>query len=256
VSISAKGPQPAPRHRPISTVRISTVALLGIVVAVVIPAGAAALVLSGSIDEQHLPQAIQITGPVTKVVIADDDGSIHVTGDPAMSGVSGTADLKWRGLGNGRPPLEVRQDISDGVLTLTKNCLRGTDCGGADIDIRVPPNVAVQASTSNAGIEAYHIAGGVDLSTENAGITANELGSGDAKFHTSNASIDVGFVGAPKEIRADTSNASVTIATDGRTPYFDNVDTSNGETKKDNAQNRYADNVINVSTSNGSVTIR
>lgn len=245
-----------PPGRPIGALRISTVALLGIVTAVAVPAGAAALVMSGSVNEKHLNQTIQVTGPITKVVIADDDGSVHVVGDPTMSGVSGTADLKWRGFGASKPPMEVRKTVSDGVLTLTKTCLRGTDCGGADIDLRVPPNVAVQASTTNDGIEVYDVAGGVDLATENAHIAAAGLGSGDARFHTSNGPIDAGFVGAPKRIRAATSNDSVTITTDGKTPYYDNVDTSNGDVHKDNVTGRYADSEIDVSTSNDDVTIR
>ncbi|MFL6111778.1 MAG: hypothetical protein ACJ786_10555 [Catenulispora sp.] len=256
MSISANNPQPAPRHRPISTVRISTVALLGIVVAVAIPAGAAALVLSGSIDRQHSPQVIQVTEPITKIVIADDDGSIHITGDPTMSGVSGTADLNWRGFVNSKPPLEVRQNVSDGVLMLTKNCLRGTDCGGADIDIKVPPNIAVQASTSNADVEVDTVTGGVDLSTQNAAITATGLGSGDATFHTSNGPIDADFAGGPKRIKATTSNAGVTIRTDGKTRYYNNVETSSGQMRQTNVQDRFSDHEIDVSTSNGDVTIK
>lgn len=245
-----------PPRRPIGALKISTVALLGIVTAVAIPAGAAALVLSGTIDGRHSSRTIQVTGPISKVVIADDDGSIHVTGDSTTPGVNGTAELKWRGRGDSKPPLEVRQNVSDGVLTLTKTCLQGTDCGGADIDIKVPPNVSVQASTSNASIEVNAVTGGVDLSTRNASITANSLGSGDATFRTSNGAIDAGFVGAPMKIRADTSNASVTITTDGRTPYFDSLDTSNGDTRKDNVVDRRAANEIDVTTSNGDVTVK
>jgi hypothetical protein len=252
VSDSVKAAEPPATRRPIAAVRISTVALIGIVSAVAIPAGAAALVLSGSIDEKHSPVAVQTVAPISKVVIEDSNGSVHVGGNPAMLGVSGSADLTWHG--SSRPPLRLEQSVTNGVLTLRKVCLRG-DCGGADIDIQVPPNVAVVATTSNAGIEVHDVGGGVDLRTTNAAISVKRLGDGDATLTTSNGSVNAGFTGAPKKITVSTSNAGVDITTDGRTPYYQSVSTSNGNQTLTN-QDRYAQHEIHVDTSNGNVTIK
>lgn len=253
MSTSTRTPEPAPRRQPIGTVRISTVALLGIVAAVGVPAVAAAIVLSGTVDSKTKTDTVLVTDQVSKIVIADQDGSVRVTGDPTMFGVSGSAHLNWHGFT--QAPLKLDQVVSNGVLTITKVCLR-SDCGGADIDLRVPPNVAVQATTSNGGIEVYDVTGAVNLVTTNASITGHGLGSGDATFHTSNGSIEAGFSGAPQKIRAETSNASVRIDTDGRTPYFDDVHTSNGDTRLDNPQDRRSDNVIYIRTTNASVRVK
>jgi hypothetical protein len=242
--------EPTPTRRPIAALRVSTVALIGVVAAVAVPAGAAGIVMSGSFDGHQQEQKLNAAGPITRVVVVDNDSSVRVTGNPAVIGMTGKTDLSWHG--SAAP--QVTQQYANGVLTLTKDC-GGGDCG-ADIDIQVPPTVSVQVTTTNAGIFVSDISGGVDLHDSNAEISADRLGAGDATMTTSNARIVAAFAGGPKNIWARTSNAKVTITTDGRTPYFDQVTTSNGNTRLLNDQNRYTDNTIDVLTSNADVTIR
>lgn len=253
MSISAKSPEPAPTRRPISAVRISTVALIGIVAAVAIPAAAASVVMSGSLDQKQTTVQIQQPGPIAKVVIDDSNGGVRITADAAVTGVTGQADLNWHG--SDQPPLRLDQTVKDGVLTLAKVCLGG-NCGGASITIKVPPSVAVQAVTSNAGIDVSGVDGGVDLQTSNAGISADRLGGGDANMHTSNGGIDATFTGGPKSIRAVTSNAGVDITTDGKTLYYDDADTTNASRNLDNQMSRESSNVIYIRTTNGSIKIQ
>ena len=249
--MSAKSPEPTATRAPIPAVRISTVALVGIVAAVLIPAGA--VLLTGSLDERHTTVGISQAVPISKVVIDDSNGSVKIVGDGALLGVSGTADLQWNG--SRQAPLRLDQSVENGVLTLTKVCLRG-DCGGVNITIQVPPAVAVQAVTSNAGIDVSGVSGGVHLQTSNAGISVNGLGSGDAFLQTSNGGIDASFTGAPQSIRAVTSNAGVNITTDGKTTYYDDVDTSNASENLSNLRDRGAQNEIYVRTSNASINIK
>ncbi|NUR28577.1 MAG: DUF4097 family beta strand repeat protein [Catenulispora sp.] len=250
----AKSPEPAAARRPIAAVRISTVALLGIVSAVAVPAGAAALVLSGTIDGKHQSVGIAETRKVTKVVIEDSNGSVHVNGDPTRSGVSGTADLTWHG--SDKPPLGLDQSVTDGVLTLKRVCLRGGCGGGADITISLPPDVAVQVHTSNGAVEVYDVTGDVDLHTSNSPITVGRLGGGKATLRTSNGPVEAGFTGAPALITISTSNAPVTVTLDGRTPYYDYVTADNGKIDLQNKPDRYADHEVHVDTSNGDVTVK
>jgi hypothetical protein len=245
--------EPTPTRRPIGTVRVSTVALLAVVTAVAVPAGAAALVMSGALDDKQTQQNITQAGPVTKVVVSDSDGSVHITGDPTLLGVTGKATLSWHAY-RGHNPVSVSQKYADGVLTLTKVC--NGACGGADIEIKVPVNASVQVNTSNAGIDVTNVTGTVDLVDENAGISAKGLGSGDATMNTTNAEINASFAGAPKNIGAFTSNATVSIRTDGVTDYYDSVTTSNGAPDLQNKQDRWSKNTITVNTSNADVTIK
>ena len=55
--------EPTPTRRPIAAVRISTVALLGIVAAVAVPAVAAAIVVSGTVDSRRPSRTSARPGP-------------------------------------------------------------------------------------------------------------------------------------------------------------------------------------------------
>jgi hypothetical protein len=228
------------------------VALLAVVAAVAVPA-AAPLVMSGSVDDKQTQQTIRQAGPVTKVVVVDTDSSVHVVGDAALAGVTGRATLSWHSL-RGKNPVSVSQEYANGVLTLTKVC--DGACGTADIDIRVPAAASVQVTTSNAGIDVSDVTGTVDLHDENAGITALRLGTGDATLTSSNAEINASFVGAAEHITANTSNAAVSILTDGKTWYNDDITTSNGGADRENKQDRLSSNTVTVVTSNADVTIK
>jgi hypothetical protein len=242
-----------PTRRPIAALRVSTVALLGVVAAIAVPAGAAAIVMSGSVDSKQHPQDLLVAEPVSRIVVVDSDSTVRITGNAAVIGVTGHASLTWHAFGNGGTP-HVTQQYEHGVLTLTKDC-GDTDCD-ADLDIQVPPNASVQVTTSNAGIDVTNVSGGVDLHTENGAIDAKQLGSGDATMNTSNDSIYASFAGAPQNIWAHTSNDHVTIITDGHTPYYDKTSTSNAQLHISNREDRYSVNTIDVLTSNNDITIK
>ena len=247
--------EPTPTRRPIAALRVSTVALLGVVAAVAVPAGAAAIVLSGSIDNQQKQQDRGVADAVTRVVVVDQDSSVRITGNAALKGVTGHADLSWHAFRGGGSGVKVTEQYADGVLTLTKDC-GGTDCG-ADVDIEVPPTVSVQVTTSNAGVYVSDVSGGVNLHTENAEISAQRLGAVDATLTTSNAPITATFAGGPKNIVAHTSNGPVDITTDGRTVYYDQAVTTNASVEKNNPnQDHRSDNVIDVQTTNAPITIK
>ncbi|MEY9934220.1 hypothetical protein ABH926_008884 [Catenulispora sp. GP43] len=244
-----------PTRRPIAALRVSTVALLGVVAAVAVPAGAAAIVLSGSINSQQKQQILDHADQVTRVVVVDEGGSVRIAGNAALFGVTGHATLTWHAFSSGATGAKVTEQFADGVLTLTKDCA-GVDCD-ADIDIQVPPAVSVQVTTSDAGITVTNVAGGVELHDSNASISAKQLGAGDAWMQTSNAPISATFAGGPKNIFAHTSNASVSITTDDRSSYFDKLSTSNADVRQDNPnQDRRADNVIDALTSNAPITVK
>ncbi|WP_194924771.1 DUF4097 family beta strand repeat-containing protein [Catenulispora pinisilvae] len=247
--------EPTPTRRPITTVRISTVALLGIVAAIAVPAGAAALVVSGSVSEKTEQVDIDQAGPVQKIVVSDTDSSVHITGNATVPGVSGHATLQWGDLGGDGHPVALDQSLANGVLTLSKSC-DGGQCGSADIDIQVAPSVSVQVVTTNGGVQVSNVSGSVNLKTTNGGITTDQLGGGDAYMKTTNAPIQAAFAGGPKNITALSTNAPVDITTDGRTSYFDDAHATNGDTNLENGSNRHSENLITVRTTNSPVTVK
>lgn len=241
-----------PPRAPIGALRISTIAMAGVIVAVGVPAATAAFAMSSQVIDQQQLVGISAAGPITRVVIADSESDVHISATDTAGGVSGQAVVQWKGKNGKRA--ELRQSVADGVLTLTKDC-SGGGCGPVDITLSVPRDIAVQAATSDGGISVSGVTGAVDLRTSNGGIDAVGLGSGDASFHTSDGSIDASFTGAPARITAVTSNAAVTVATDGRTKYYDSVRTTNGNRYLTNVQDRDAAGEIDVTTTNGDVTV-
>jgi hypothetical protein len=242
-----------PPRAPIGALRLSTIAMVGVIVAVSVPAAAAAIAMSTQVSDQQARVGISASGPVTRVVVEDSVSDVLITGDSAASGVVGEGVVQWKGKGGKRPVL--RQSLAGGVLTLTKDCSSG-GCGAIDLTLTVPRDVAVQVTTSDGHIGVSGVTGAVDLTSSDGSIEADHLGSGNAAFHTTDGSVDASFAGAPALITAHTTNGSVTVVTDGRTAYYDSVSTTNGTQVLTNPQDRRAVAEIDVTTTNADVTIK
>jgi hypothetical protein len=243
----------SPTRRPISGIRVSSAALSGVVVAVLVPTAAAALAISGRVTNEHATVAIAAAGPITRVVVQDSASDVVIAGDASATRAEGQADVQWKGEDGPRPVL--RQSVADGVLTLTKDCSSGA-CGSIDITLRVPAGVSVRATTSSGRIQVRNVTGGVDLTSSNGDLQGIGLGSGPAAFRTSNGTVRASFDGAPTRIAVEDSNGDVTVTTDGRTPYYDDVSTTNGPAVLANRQDRQGSNEIDVTTTNGKVTVQ
>lgn len=241
-----------PPRAPIGALRISTIAMAGVIVAVSVPAAAAAFAMSSRVVDQQDRVGISAAGPISRVVIADSGSDVRISGVTEADGVSGQAVVQWKGKGGRRPVL--RQSVAGGVLTLTKDCSSG-GCGPIDITLSVPRDASVRATTSDGHIAVTNLGGAVDLVSSNGDIDADGLGSADASFQTTDGDIDASFTGAPARVSARTSNASVSVVTDGRTAYYDSVSTTHGNQVLKNVQNPRAVREIDVTTTNGDVTV-
>jgi hypothetical protein len=242
-----------PPQRPIGALRISTIALFGVIAAVSVPAVATAIAVSNRVENQQAQVAIAASGAISKVVVRDSESDIRIVGDPQAGEVSGHAVVQWKGKNGKRA--ELRQSLDDGVLTLSKDCSSG-GCGSIDITIRVPAAVAVQATSSNGEISVSDVTGAVNLSTTSGNLQGFNLGSGDASFKTTDGNVDASFQGAPARIRVNTTNGNVTLATDGKTAYYDSISCAECEQSLSNRQDRWSRAEIDVTTSNATVIIK
>lgn len=241
-------------HRPLSPVRISTVALLGVVTAVSVPAVAAVVAVSSPVTGHSAGVPITPTGPITRVVVRDSESSVTITGDASATEASGLAEIQWKGEHVPRPVL--RQSVAGGVLTLTKDCSSGA-CGPVDVRLRVPRAVSVQALTSDGRIQVTDVTGGVDLVSSNGDLEGLGLGAGPASFRTTNGSVHASFDGPAPAIRLWTTNGDADLVTDGRTAYSTTVSTTGDEVRDvEDIQDRLSPNVIVVSTTNGKVIVK
>ena len=237
---------------PIGALRISTIAMAGVIVAVSVPAATAAFAVSSQVSDQRALVPIRAAGPVSRVVVADSVSDVRITAYAGADGVSGQGVVQWKGKGGKRPAL--KQSLVGGVLTLTKDCFSG-GCGAIDLTLSVPSDVSVQATTSDGHIVVVGVTDSVDLTTSNGSIDAQRLGSGDASFRTTDGSVNASFAGAPAHIAAHSTNGEVSVATDGRTAYYDFVSSDGGTTTLKNVQDRRSACEIDVTTTNSDVTI-
>ena len=248
----------APRPvRPIGQVRVGTPMLVGVVLAITVPATVAYGAIGGfsQLHEQTQTEPVSLGGPIAAVEITGVNGDVEVTGAPQASGVTGIAVIGYHRTAT-MP--QLRQSVVDGVATLAFTCPGGSCDGDVTWHVTVPAGLPVTAVTSNASVTLTGLTGRVEATSSNGGIDVRHLGSGDATFHTSNAGVTAQFDGAPHQIMAKTSNAGVDIFTDGKTPAFDAVQVSDGSTDESNP-GKYDPNAgrtIIVETSNGGVTIR
>ena len=241
-----------PPRAPIGALRMSSLAMAGVIVAVSVPVAVATMGMSTQVTDQQAQVPIRVAGPITRVVVDDSESDVQISGDPAVTGVDGQAVVQWKGKGGKRAVL--RQSVAGGVLTLTKDCSDGA-CGPIDITLTVPASVSVQATSSNGQIVLNGVGGAAVLTTSNGGIEADGLGSANCSFKTTNGGIDASFRGAPSRITAGTTNADVHITTDGSTAYYDAVHVTNGTQQLSNVRDHRSPNEIDVTTANGDVTI-
>lgn len=249
--------KPSRPVRPIGHVRIGTPLLLGIVVAVAVPVTVAYGAAGGfsRFHDHQLPGNVSLAGPITSVEVTGLNDSVRVTGSATAAMVTGTDLVEYH---EAATQPQLQETVVDGVAKLTWTC-PGDHCdGGVSWNLTVPAGVPVTATTSNATVFLNALTGTVSATSSNGGIDGHHLGSGDVTFRTRNADITAQFDGAPRLITADTENAGIDITTDGRTPTFDYVQTSNASADLSNPgfATPQTDHEIRAVTTNGGVTIR
>jgi hypothetical protein len=116
----------------------------------------------------------------------------------------------------------------------------------------------IDVDTSNGSIELDRISGSALADTSNGAITGSELLSTEVDLSTSNGRIELTFAEAPRTVDLSTSNGSVEVIIPDDSPsYALSTTTSNGTVgtaiRTDPAA---TDNMIDISTSNGDITVR
>lgn len=169
-------------------------------------------------------------------------------------------------------------EVQDGAsLRVVHDCpnLIGFGCRGS-YSITVPAGLSVSGHTSNGGISIAGVEGSIDVSTSNGiltltdlsgptvtartsngSITGTFLASPDVDVRTSNGAVSVSFVTTPTRVTVRTSNGSVEVAVPSDSPaYSVSASTSNGQTRTDIRTDPAATATIEVSSSNGNITVR
>ncbi|MGW5353798.1 DUF4097 family beta strand repeat-containing protein [Streptomyces sp. NPDC004031] len=203
----------------------------------------------------------KVTEKITAIHLDDSNGSVKVEGSGTAGSVSVHREVHYRGDKPG-----ATSHVDKGVLWLS-GC--GHNCG-ADYVVTVPAGLAVAGGTSNGAITLTNV-GTADVHSSNGKITVAGA-SGAVKVRTSNGAVNVtgtkGGVDAqssngavtvttptPQDVRVHTSNARVTV-TAAPAAYKVSAKTSNADKKVDIADDPSATYRLDLSTSNGALTLR
>ena len=162
-----------------------------------------------------------------------------------------------------------------GTVSIRHDCpiIFGFGCE-ASFDVTVPGGTAVSGRTSNGAISLHSTDGLVDVTTSNGAVTLVDvssratvttsngaiggtgLSSESLEVQTSNGQIVLEFVEAPDEVRARSSNGAIEVVLpENAPPYSVTTSTSNGSVVSDVRTDPDAEATIDVSTSNGDITV-
>lgn len=170
---------------------------------------------------------------------------------------------------------EVSGEILGGVLVLRSGCppLPSPWCS-VDYTVTIPADRPVEVDGSGAvrvrgmsgrvdvdsddgRVELEDVSGDVIASNDNGSIIGRRLTSAVAHVQTSNGRIELSFVEPPMWVSARTSNGSVDVVVpDDEVLYRVELHTSHGSTDNAVRTDPASEHVIELSTRNGSVTVR
>lgn len=165
---------------------------------------------------------------------------------------------------------------SDDTLTLSQSCpfIFGLGCR-SEHHISVPVGTTVTGSTANGSITIEGLEGVVDVTTSNGAIeldgvastvsartsngaiTGTGLLSTDLEVSTSNGRVTLHFTRSPTSVEVSTSNGEIEVTLpDDSPPYAVITSTSNGVVDIGIRSDPDAGQTIDLSTSNGNITLR
>ena len=234
-------------------------AVAGLAIGATILSGCALLPAHGMGDETTLSDTT-----VTSVRIDDPTGSVSISGETAATGIHIEREIKyWGAKRDIGPTYEVNGDelVLSGcghrcTVEYSIELPAGVDVSGQTengaIELSEVNNVEV--STSNGRIELEDVTGRVEVGTSNGRIEGSGLSGDGIIAKTSNGAIDLELA-TPQDVRANTSNGAIIL----RVPAGDYevvAETSNGGENIDIASDPNGKFLLDLGTSNGSITVR
>lgn len=207
--------------------------------------------------------AATVDSPITEVRVDSSSGSVTVSGDDDERGAA----LEWTVITRANRTIGPTYSV-DGTTLVLSGC--GRWCS-VDYTVRVPEGVDVSGSTSNGALELSDV-GDVDLRTTNGRISLDGV-SGRVQATSTNGRIEgEGFVGTGVEVRTSNGSVELEIASaqdvsasssngsiDVRVPdgsYRVETETSNGREEVQVPNSDDGRFLIDLRTSNGSITVR
>ncbi len=226
-------------------------------------------VISLLAHEEHTEQASFAAADVSAVDIDNDNGTVTVTANDGDT-VEVTADVS-----NGWQATDVSSRVVDGVLELRASCpLFVSIWCSVDYTIAMPAdrpltidgsgsvNVRgmtgpVHVDSDDGNLELDDIAGDISVSNDNGRIVGRRLTSPTVDARNTNGRIELSFLDPPQSVSARTENGRIEVVVpDTDVLYRVDLHTDNGSTDNAVRTDPESDHVIDLSSGNGSITVR
>lgn len=205
--------------------------------------GAMALGSCGLIPGSTFEDETTLSEEVTEVQLDLGNGRVTLRGEEGATETSVHREVEYRG----RRPDEATHRFEDGVLVLG-GC--GQGCS-VSYTVDLAAGVAVTGKTSNGAVSLTGV-GEVEVRTSNGRITLDGA-SGPVGARSSNGAIEV-TLATPQDVRAETSNGAITV-TVPEGSYQVSAQTGNGRQDIDIANDPSGTHQLDLTTSNGSITV-
>lgn len=232
-------------------------------------AAAGAVVVTGAFagcgfigPPQRFSDDFTVSEEITTIELNESSGSVTVRGADGTTEVTVERTVSYRG----------DREIGD-THEVDGDTLELGGCGrfcSVDYTVEVPAGVDVEGSTengaieltavgevdvrtSNGRIELEEVAGSVHAETSNGRIVGRDLNGDGIRARTSNGLIEL-ELGEAQDVEARTSNGAIDITVPEST-YRVTAETSNGRTDIGVADDPDGRFVLELRTSNGSITV-
>jgi hypothetical protein len=189
-----------------------------------------------------------VTTPVRTLVVTTSPlgGDITITGS-RRSTIAVTATVSPAGSAH------LNRSLVKGTLTLGYTC-SSTECGVA-YTIAVPKGITVIATAERGRLTLSSLTGDVTAYTGTGNLTATNLGCRTASFRVDLGGLSVSYSSAPALLKADGSNAAITIRVPGDVAYDVHASGATRSTDIAVRRTRVAAHVIDVQAGAGPVKV-
>jgi hypothetical protein len=226
-------------------------------------------VISILAHEEHVERSTFASSDVTALAVSNDSGSVTIVATPGDT-IEVVAEVS-----DGWQPTDVSSEVVDGVLVLRAGCpVFVSPWCNVHYTVAIPGDRAVTVDGSgpvrvrgmtapididsdDGRIELDEISGDIDVSNDDGRIIGRRLSASTVDARNHNGSIELSFLDPPQSVTAHTSNGSIEVVVpDTEILYRVEMDTRHGGTDNLVRTDPNSDHVIDLSTSNGSITVR
>jgi len=226
-------------------------------------------VISILAHEEHTERSTFESAEVSALAVENENGSVTITAAPGDT-VTVVAEVS-----NGWKSTEVSTELVDGVLELRADCpVFVSPWCSVDYTVSIPADrpvtvdgsgsvrvrgmtASVDIDSDDGRVELDDIGGTIDVSNDDGRIVGRRLTSRSVDATNQNGSIELSFLDPPQSVAAHTSNGSIDVVVpDTEVLYRVEMDTSHGGTDNLVRTDPNSDRVIDLSTRNGSITVR